>query len=95
MVPSKMDLTPGDALLALILDTFTGRTPLYRLEESLRACLIIRESKRNLMKMRTSFHKFCVNSRTIDIKFGGIGAILMGLQPIHQLSNRLLGPKKQ
>ncbi len=43
------------------------------------------------MKMRTNFHKFSVNSRTIDIKFGGIGAIFMGLQPIHQLSNTLLG----
>ncbi len=74
------------------------RTPVdkcatYLLNKSpyLRACLIIRESKRNLMKMRTNFHKFCVNSRTIDIKSGGIGAIFMGLQPIHQLSNRLLG----
>ncbi len=55
-----------------------------------RACLIIRGSRRNLMKMRTNFHKFYVNSRTIDIKFGGIGAIFMGLQPIHQLSDRLL-----
>ncbi len=27
------------------------------------------------MKMRTNFHKFSVNSRTIDIKFGEIGAI--------------------
>ncbi len=54
-----------------------------------RACLIIRGSKRNLMKMRTNFHKFYVNSGTIDIKFGGIGAIFMGLQPIHQLSNTL------
>ena len=42
------------------------------------------------MKMRTNFHKFSVNSRTIDIKFGGIGAIFMGLQPIHQFLNRLL-----
>ncbi len=55
-----------------------------------RACLIIRGSRRNLMKMRTNFHKFYVNSRTIDIKFGGIGAIFMGLQPIHRLSDRLL-----
>ncbi len=53
----------------------------------LRACLIIRGSKRNLMKMRTNFHKFSVNSRTTEIKFGRIGAIFMGLQPIHQLSN--------
>ncbi len=56
---------------------------------ALRACLIIRGSKRNLMKMRTHFHKFSVNSRTIDINLGGIGAIFMELQPIHQLSNRL------
>ncbi len=34
------------------------------------------------MKMSTNFHKFSVNSRTIDIKLGGIGAIFMGLQPI-------------
>ncbi|MGD9823857.1 hypothetical protein, partial [Desulfobacter sp.] len=58
---------------------------------SLRACLVIRESKRNLMKMRTNFFKFSVNSRTIDIKFGRIGAIFMRLQPIHQLPNKLLG----
>ncbi len=58
----------------------------------LRACLIIRESKRNLMKMRTYFHKFSVNSRTIRIKFGRIGAIFMRLQPIHQLSNKALRP---
>ncbi|PIE62845.1 MAG: hypothetical protein CSA25_03125 [Desulfobacter postgatei] len=43
------------------------------------------------MKMRTNFYKFSVNSRTIDTKLGGIGVIFMGLQPIHQLSNRLLG----
>jgi hypothetical protein len=42
------------------------------------------------MKMRTNFHKFSVNSRTIDIKFGGIGAIFMRLQPIHQFLNSLL-----
>ncbi len=42
------------------------------------------------MKMRTNFHKFSVNSGTIGIKFGGIGAIFMGLHPIHQLSNTLL-----
>ncbi len=42
------------------------------------------------MKMRTNFQKFSVNSGTIGIKFGGIGAIFMGLQPIHQLSNTLL-----
>ncbi len=35
MVATEMDLPPGDAVLALILDTLTGRTPLYRLEESL------------------------------------------------------------
>ncbi len=41
------------------------------------------------MKMSTNFHKFSVNSGTIDRKFGGIEAIFMGLQPIHQLSNTL------
>jgi len=35
MVATEMDLPPGDAVLALILDTLTGRTPLYRLKESL------------------------------------------------------------
>ncbi len=45
------------------------------------------------MKMRTHFYKFSVNSWTIDIKFVGIGAIFMGVQPIHQLSNRLLEAK--
>ncbi|PIE63398.1 MAG: hypothetical protein CSA25_00535 [Desulfobacter postgatei] len=58
-----------------------------------RTCLIIDESAAILMKMRTHFYKFSVNSWTIDIKFGGIGAIFMGVQPIHQLSNRLLEAK--
>ncbi|PIE62973.1 MAG: hypothetical protein CSA25_02690 [Desulfobacter postgatei] len=55
----------------------------------LRACLLIRGSKRNLMKMRTNFYKFSVNSRTLRIKFERIGAIFMRLQPIHQLPNNL------
>jgi len=33
MVDSQMNLSPGIALLAMILDTLSGRTPLYRLEE--------------------------------------------------------------
>ncbi|WP_320042645.1 DUF4277 domain-containing protein [uncultured Desulfobacter sp.] len=34
MVDSNMDLSPGDAALAMIMDTLSGRTPLYRLEEA-------------------------------------------------------------
>lgn len=33
MVKSQMDLSPGIAVLAMVLDTLSGRTPLYRLEE--------------------------------------------------------------
>lgn len=33
MVSSQMDLSPGIAVLAMVLDTLSGRTPLYRLEE--------------------------------------------------------------
>ena len=33
MVSSQMDLSPGIAVLATVLDTLSGRTPLYRLEE--------------------------------------------------------------
>jgi len=33
MVDSKMDLSPGTTVLAMVLDTLSGRTPLYRLEE--------------------------------------------------------------
>jgi transposase len=33
MVDSQMDLSPGIAVLAMVLDTLSGRTPLYRLEE--------------------------------------------------------------
>jgi transposase len=33
MVKSEMDLSPGIAVLAMVLDTLSGRTPLYRLEE--------------------------------------------------------------
>jgi len=44
------------------------------------------------MRMRTNFLKFFVNSRTIGLKFEGIGAIFMGLQPIHLFLNRLLIP---
>ncbi|PIE63443.1 MAG: hypothetical protein CSA25_00320 [Desulfobacter postgatei] len=83
-----MDLMPPDLIELIALNLKQNlKKDLPGLE--LRACLIIRGSKRNLMKMRTNFYKFCFNSRTIDIKFGGIGAIFMGLQPIHQLSNRL------
>lgn len=34
IVDSQMDLSPGNAVLALIVDTISGRNPLYRLEES-------------------------------------------------------------
>ncbi len=33
MVNSHMELSPGIAVLAMVLDTLSGRTPLYRLEE--------------------------------------------------------------
>ena len=33
MVDSEMDLSPRIAVLAMVLDTLSGRTPLYRLEE--------------------------------------------------------------
>lgn len=32
MVPSQMDLKPGQLVQAMVLDTLSGRTPLYRLE---------------------------------------------------------------
>ncbi len=34
MVDSQMELSPGDAILAMVIDTLTGRIPLYRLKES-------------------------------------------------------------
>ena len=33
LVGSQMDLSPGMAILAMVLDTISGRTPLYRLTE--------------------------------------------------------------
>jgi transposase len=33
LVDSRMDLSPGTAILAMVLDTLSGRTPLYRLTE--------------------------------------------------------------
>ena len=33
LVDSRMDLSPGMAILAMVLDTLSGRTPLYRLAE--------------------------------------------------------------
>ena len=33
MVKSQMQLPPGEAVLAMVLDTLSGRTPLYRLKE--------------------------------------------------------------
>ena len=33
MVHSQMELSPGIAIMAMVLDTLSGRTPLYRLEE--------------------------------------------------------------
>ena len=35
MVPSEMQLQPGIAVQAMVLDTLSGRTPLYRLEQSM------------------------------------------------------------
>ena len=32
LIPSEMDVEPGIIFLGLILDTLSGRTPLYRLE---------------------------------------------------------------
>ncbi|PIE01077.1 MAG: transposase [Acidobacteria bacterium] len=37
LVPSKMALKPGIAVQAMVLDTLSGRTPLYRLEEFMAA----------------------------------------------------------
>jgi len=34
MVDTQMELSVGDVVLAMIIDTLSGRTPLYRLEES-------------------------------------------------------------
>ena len=33
LVDTKMELSPGIAILAMVLDTLSGRTPLYRLSE--------------------------------------------------------------
>jgi hypothetical protein len=32
LVPTEMDIDPGTIVLGMILDTFSGRSPLYRLE---------------------------------------------------------------
>ncbi len=36
MVDSQMELTPGDAVLAMVMDTLRGRNPLYRLKNSMK-----------------------------------------------------------
>ncbi len=36
MVDCQMDLTPGDAVLAMVMDTLCGRSPLYRLKDSMK-----------------------------------------------------------
>ncbi len=33
LVPSQMELSPGLAVQALVLDTLSGRSPLYRVQE--------------------------------------------------------------
>jgi hypothetical protein len=33
LVPSKMDVDPGTVFLGMVMDTLSGRTPLYRLDE--------------------------------------------------------------
>ncbi|KPA19089.1 transposase [Candidatus Magnetomorum sp. HK-1] len=33
LIPSEMDIDPGTMFLGLIIDTLSGRTPLYRLDE--------------------------------------------------------------
>ena len=35
LVPSKMNVSPGVMIQAMVLDTLSGRSPLYRLEEFL------------------------------------------------------------
>ena len=35
VVPTEMAIAPGPIVLGMILDTFSGRSPLYRLEEFL------------------------------------------------------------
>ncbi|MCP4057357.1 MAG: IS1634 family transposase [Pseudoalteromonas sp.] len=36
MVDCQMELTPGDAVLAMVMDTLRGRSPLYRLKDSMK-----------------------------------------------------------
>ncbi|MDY6845170.1 MAG: IS1634 family transposase [Thermodesulfobacteriota bacterium] len=36
LIPSKMDIDPGTIFLGMVMDTLSGRTPLYRLEEFFR-----------------------------------------------------------
>ncbi|MBW2165213.1 MAG: DUF4277 domain-containing protein, partial [Deltaproteobacteria bacterium] len=33
LIPSKMDVEPGIIFLGMVMDTLSGRTPLYRLDE--------------------------------------------------------------
>jgi transposase len=33
LIPSKMDVEPGIIFLGMIMDTLSGRTPFYRLDE--------------------------------------------------------------
>ena len=33
LIPSKMDVDPGTIFLGMVMDTLSGRTPLYRLDE--------------------------------------------------------------
>ncbi|MCP4393531.1 MAG: IS1634 family transposase, partial [Alphaproteobacteria bacterium] len=33
IVPSEMDISPGDIVLSLVVDTLSGRSPLYRLSQ--------------------------------------------------------------
>jgi transposase len=66
LVPSQMHLRPGLAVQAMVLDTLSGRTPLYRMEEFMGSC-----DRELLLGEEVAPHLFSDNSlgRSLDAIF--------------------------
>lgn len=59
MVPSKMDVSPGHVVQAMVLDTLSGWSPLYRLEEFL-------EGRDVELLLGTSIESRKFNDKSVD-----------------------------
>ena len=81
LVDSQMDLSPGTAILAMVLDTLSGRTPLYRLTE------FFEEKDTELL---TDLKQFLVSMLCVDSNIPILGTTEDGNASDKTLNNELL-----